>query len=157
MFYCWAKEAVTYGRFHKTLNINSDRLCARRLEPYQLRSVIWYKTGNGNHLRFITHLPENNSFNSMAIDIDWVVLCSDEAILHQSVSKRVNSIPIWSPGEDLNPSDLSFLISPVWPTQQDGMECRVDDRYSHNFHTVGPSNIYWPQQKNLKQCNILVD
>ena len=60
-----------------------------------------------------SYLPEYSSFDSMTIDIDGVILCSDEAILHQCVPKRVDSIPICPPGENLDPSDLILFFWPV--------------------------------------------
>ena len=41
-----------------------------------------------------SYLPEYSSFDSMTIDINGVILCSDEAVLYQSALERVDSIPI---------------------------------------------------------------
>ena len=65
-----------------------------------------------------SYLPEYSSFDSMAIDIDGVILCSDEAILHQCVPKRVDSIPICPPSKDLDPSYFSLLLRSVRSTEQ---------------------------------------
>ena len=61
----------------------------------------------------VSYLPENSSFDSVPIDIDGVILCSDEAILYQSVLERVDSVPICPPGEDLDPSHFSLLLRPM--------------------------------------------
>ena len=41
-----------------------------------------------------SYLPKYSSFDSMPIDIDGIILCSDEAVLNQSALERVDSIPI---------------------------------------------------------------
>ena len=61
----------------------------------------------------VSYLPENSSFDSVPIDIDGVILCSDEAVLYQSVLERVDSVPISPPGEDLDPSHFSLLLRPM--------------------------------------------
>ena len=60
-----------------------------------------------------SYLPEYSSFDSMPIDIDGVILCSDEAVLYQSALERVDSIPICSPGEYFDPSYFCLLLRPM--------------------------------------------
>ena len=65
-----------------------------------------------------SYLPEYSSFYSMPIDNAGVILSSYEAILYHIVLEEVDSIPICSPGEDLDPSHFSLLLRSVRSTQQ---------------------------------------
>ena len=60
--------------------------------------------GGEDEGRPVEVLPVDHSPDAVTIDVGGVVLCPDEAVLHQPVVEGVDAIPVGSPGEDLHPS-----------------------------------------------------
>ena len=74
-----------------------------------------------------SYLPEYSPLDSMTIDNAGVVLSSDKAVLYKIVLKKVDSVPIGSPGKDLDPSHFSLLLRSVRSTEQNCVESSIDD------------------------------
>ena len=66
----------------------------------------------------LSYLPEYSPLDSMTIDNAGVVLSSDEAVLYEIIFKKVDSVPICSPGKDLDSSYFSLLLRSVRSTEQ---------------------------------------